>query len=70
MHDGSKMASQLPAPGLVDEFGFPLGASEISPSIKNEDITLIRGFLGQIKDTTLSRGVKRALEDLLERLPK
>lgn len=64
------MASQLPATRMVDEFGFPLAPREKSSPVTMEDLSLIRGFLGNLKDQTLSRGIHRVLGDLLERLPK
>lgn len=64
------MESQVPLTGLVDEFGFEIPKGEAAAPIKPEDLTLIRGFLGNLKDQTLSRSIHRVLTDLLERLPK
>ncbi len=63
-----KMASKVSPAGLVDEFGFPLPAGEMGKEISPTDLELIRRFLGQIKDSTLSRGTHRVLSDLLERI--
>lgn len=64
----SLLAPKVPLAGLVDEFGFPLPAGTTHKTITMEDAELIRRFLGQVKDNTLSRGVYKVLEDLLGRL--
>lgn len=61
----SKMVPKIPASGLVDEFGFPLPKKE---EISVEDLALVRGFLGNLRDSTLSRSTHRVLQDLLQRL--
>lgn len=59
------MAPTLPTSRMVDEFGFPSPSVEIT----KEDCELCKRFLGNLRDETLSRGVKKVLEDLLKRLP-
>lgn len=61
----SKMVPSLSAQRLVDEFGFPLPKKE---EISVEDLILVKGFLGNLKDQTLSRSTHRVLQDLLQRL--
>ncbi len=64
------LAAQVPLAGLVDEFGFEIPKGETASPVTVEDFKLIRGFLGNLKDQTLSRSIHRVLTDLLERLPK
>ena len=63
-----KMAPSLPATRMADEFGFPMDP-QAKPATSPEDMVLIKGFLGNLKDQTLSRSTHRVLSDLLGRLP-
>jgi len=54
----------------LDEFGFPLPPGETTKAITSSDIEKVRGFLGSLADSTLSRSTFKELQDLLERLPK
>jgi len=66
----SVLEPKVPLSGMVDQFGFPLPAGETTKAITSSDIEKVRGFLGSLKDSTLSRSTFKELQDLLERLPK
>lgn len=66
-----KVAPSLPATRVAlepncDEFGFPTPAPL---AVSREDMELIKRFLGNLKDSTNSRGILKTLTDLLGRLP-